>query len=247
MTIQQPIVIGHRGAAGEAPENTLASFELALRQGADAIELDVHLSADGEVIVCHDHTVGRTTDGTGAIAELTVAELMRLDAGRWFDERFTGERLPLLEEVFQLVPSEIMINVEVKCSYTPRLAERLAELLAQYNRLDSVVVSSFNHKVLKQLQEAIPNLRAGLLYVANFVSHRQMAAAAEGLNVYSIHPQHHTIDAGDAAEATGYGLRVYPWTVNEPQDLRRIIDAGVSGIITDFPGRLRNLLNEEQA
>ncbi|WP_281166722.1 glycerophosphodiester phosphodiesterase [Paenibacillus ginsengihumi] len=128
---KKPLVIGHRGAAGEAPENTLASFRLALEQGADAVELDVHMSADGEIIVCHDATVNRTTDGQGAISTMSTAELRQLDAGRWFHERFAGERLPLLEEAFRLVPDNIMIHVEIKCPYSVRLEERLLGLLAR--------------------------------------------------------------------------------------------------------------------
>lgn len=239
----RPLIIGHRGAAGEAPENTLASFALALRQGAEAIELDIHFSADGEIVVCHDATVNRTTDGAGAIAELTVPELKKLDAGRWFDGRFAGEPLPLLDEVFAMIPSEIMINVEIKCPYSPRLEERFLELLKQYSRLESVVVSSFDHKTLLRLKHAEPRLRIGLLYTANFADHRKMAEAT-GMEVYSLHPYFRLIEPEDVKDAVEHGLQVYPYTLNEPTDLQWAVNAGMSGIITDYPARLKALLDQ---
>ncbi|WP_426451110.1 glycerophosphodiester phosphodiesterase [Paenibacillus sp. S-38] len=237
----KPLVIGHRGAAGEAPENTLASFALAVKQGADAVELDVHLSADGELIVCHDATVNRTTDGAGAIADLTAAQLRRLDAGRWFDEKYAGEPVPTLEEVFRETPAGVMINVEIKCPYSSRLQMRLFELLKLYGRLEGTVVSSFNHKILHSLQAAEPVLKVGLLYDANLVHHRRLAESS-GMNVYSLHPYHLLIDPEDVADATANGLQVYPFTVNDEGQMHRAVMAGMSGIITDYPARLRSLL-----
>ncbi|NHN32902.1 glycerophosphodiester phosphodiesterase [Paenibacillus agricola] len=234
------IIIGHRGAAGEAPENTLGSFQLALEQKAEALELDIHESADGELIVCHDATVDRTTNGSGEISLMTVEELRKLDAGSWFAAHFSAEKLPLLEEIFVLVPAEIMINIEVKCAYSDRLQQRLLQLIEQYNRLDSVVVSSFNHKILVKLKRAEPQLKIGLLYSANFQSHRQMAASA-GIEVYSLHPAYRLIDAEDVGDAVQNGLRVYPYTINAEDELKKALATGVSGIITDYPGRLRAL------
>ncbi|TVY09761.1 glycerophosphodiester phosphodiesterase [Paenibacillus cremeus] len=240
----QPLIIGHRGAKGSAPENTLAAFALAFEQGAEAIELDVQESADGELIVCHDATVDRTTNGKGRIAELTVAELQKLDAGGWYHERFAGEKLPTLAEVFELVPVEYMINVEIKCPFSERLFVRLKELLEQYDRLQSVVVSSFNHKLLQELKQRLPELKAGLLYEANFTQHRKMAEGS-GIGVFSLHPQFRLIGAEDVKDALAHGLQVYPYTINELTDLQRAVEAGVSGIITDYPDRLKRLLAGE--
>ncbi|TDF96241.1 glycerophosphodiester phosphodiesterase [Paenibacillus piri] len=246
MKNQTTLVIGHRGAAGEAPENTLVSFRLAIRQGADALELDIHESAEGELVVCHDETVNRTTNGSGRIADLSAEELKRLDAGSWFGPQFGSEQLPLLQEVFALVPPAVMINVEIKCPYSARLEQRLLELLRHYGRLDSVVVSSFDHKTLIKLKRKEPALRIGLLYSANVASHRQLAAIT-GEDVYSLHPQYKLIDADDVADAVRSGLQVYPFTINKENDLRQALAAGVSGIITDFPGRLRELMNADKA
>ncbi|WP_159885931.1 glycerophosphodiester phosphodiesterase [Paenibacillus puerhi] len=240
-TNAKQLIIGHRGAAGEAPENTLASFRLALEQGADAIELDIHETADGELIVCHDHTVDRTTDGSGFIEQLTMEELRRLDAGSWFDERFAGERLPLLADVLALTPPGIMINVEIKCGYSARLSGELQRLLKEYDRLATVVVSSFGHKTLHRLKRDIPELRIGLLYVGGFVHHARLAELSD-MEVYSLHPHYLSMDAEDVAQAVSAGLQVYPYTVNDPVHLTRAVEAGFSGIITDYPARLREIL-----
>jgi glycerophosphoryl diester phosphodiesterase len=237
---QQTIIIGHRGAMGEAPENTLGSFQLALEQGAEAIELDIHESSDGQLIVCHDYTVDRTTNGHGAISKMTAQELQKLDAGSWFNSSFAAEKLPLLEEVFTLVPAGIIINVEVKCAYSARMEQRLIQLIHQYNRLDSVIVSSFNHKILVKLKHAEPGLKIGLLYNTNFQSHRLMANSA-GVEVYSLHPYYRAIDDEDVADAVQNGLRVYPYTINAENELQQALAAGMSGIITDYPGRLKAL------
>jgi glycerophosphoryl diester phosphodiesterase len=235
------LVIGHRGAAGEAPENTLASFQLAVEQGADAVELDIHVSADGELVVCHDSAVDRTTNGKGEISESTVKKLKMLDAGSWFAPRFASEKLPLLQEVFALIPSSVMINVEVKCRYSARLETRLLELIKQYDRLSGVVISSFDHKTLIKLKRAEPDLRIGLLYSANPANHCQLAEMT-GIEVYSLHPYYKLIDPEDVRDAVLNGLLVYPFTINGEKDIKQALEAGVSGIITDFPERVKALL-----
>ncbi|SFM13392.1 glycerophosphoryl diester phosphodiesterase [Paenibacillus sp. 1_12] len=234
------IIIGHRGAAGEAPENTLGSFRLAVEQGAEALELDIHESADGALIVCHDATVDRTTNGHGSISRMTQEELQKLDAGGWFSPQYVGEKLPLLEEVFTLIPQDILINIEIKCAYSTRLEHRLLQLLQQYDRLQNVIISSFDHKILVRLKQAEPALKMGLLYVANFQNHRKMAEST-GIEVFSLHPQYRLIEAEDVQDAVQNGLFVYPFTINEEEELRKALNDGVSGIITDFPGRLKTL------
>lgn len=236
-----PLIIAHRGSAGEAPENTLAAFELALRQGCDAIELDIHLSKDDELIVCHDSTVNRTTDGTGVIRQMTVSELQRFDAGRWFHESYAGERLPLLEEVFDLVPVDIMINVEIKETYEGLIEQRLLHMLRNRNRLSQVVVSSFDHKSLLRLKRSEPDVKIGLLYSQNAVDHSQLADLL-GVPVYALHPYSKRIDQEDIVRATSRGLQVYPWTINNEEAMEQAIDSGVSGIITDYPAVLKRIL-----
>lgn len=241
MSNQPFLVIGHRGAMGEAPENTIGAFKLALDQGANAFELDVHMSADGAIIVCHDETVNRTTDGKGAIRGMTVSELKKLDAGSWFDPAFKGERLPLLEEVFDLVPADFVINIEIKDHAEHQLEQRLVDLLNRAGRMESAVISSFNHKSLYKLKQLEPEIKVGLLYAANPVSH-VLFARASNMPVYSLHPHFTHIDARDVRQATEHGYQVYPWTVNSEADMNAMLEAGVPGIITNFPARLNKLI-----
>jgi glycerophosphoryl diester phosphodiesterase len=246
MTVKsKPLIIAHRGAAGEAPENTLAAFRLGMEQGCDAIELDIHLSKDGEIIVCHDETIDRTTDRTGAIRELTVTELKEADAGRWFNEKYAGERIPLLEEVFELVPPNIMINVEIKGFSGERLLETaLARLLRRTGRLSSVVVSSFDFNSLAVLKQIEPDARIGLLYEdkATLADPANPLAKPVAVPVYSLHQYFDKLDGGEILEALREGMQVYPWTVNEENQIRLMIEYGVSGVITDFPGRMKRIL-----
>jgi glycerophosphoryl diester phosphodiesterase len=241
MGSQKPLVIGHRGAAGEAPENTLASFQLAMEQGADGVELDVHLTKDGEIVVCHDATLDRTTNGSGAIYVHTYEDIRSYDAGAWFAERFAGERVPLLGEVFDLVPNNKLINVEIKHSYSGQMEERLLQFLRQRDRLKQVVISSFNHKCILRIKQLEPDAKVGLLYAADLVNHADYARQL-GVDIYSLHPYYQLLGKADVEGALAAEMNVYPYTVNAIADLRQMIQYGVSGIITDFPARVVGLM-----
>lgn len=244
MTNSDFLIMAHRGSMGQAPENTMAAFQLGLDHGCNAFELDIHLSKDGEIIVCHDATLDRTTDHTGYINEMTVSELKKVDAGRWFHEQYEGERLPLLEEVFDLVPPHIVINIEVKQSYGRQLEPKLLELLKRKNRVDNVILSSFNFKTLQFLKQSEPNVRIGLIYNCNFNQHREVAKLL-GVPVYSLHPNFHNIDPEDITDAITHGLKVFPYTINEEKEMKQAISYGVSGIITNFPAQLRSIISAE--
>ncbi|WP_276353114.1 glycerophosphodiester phosphodiesterase [Cohnella caldifontis] len=240
----RPLVIAHRGASAEAPENTLAAFRLALEQGCDAIELDIHVSADGELVVCHDETLERTTDGTGRIAEMTAAELKRFDAGAWFGAKYRGERLPLLQEVLELVPPRIGINVEIKSFDHPGVERLLVDLLERTGRTGSVFLSSFDHDCMVRCKRLSPSLRVGLLYEEEEWFDYEAFERENGIALYSMHMYHGCLNGGFAAAAARRGLQVYPWTVDDPLLMRRMLEWGASGIITNRPGVLRKLLEE---
>lgn len=237
--------IAHRGAMAEAPENTLASFQLALKQGCNALELDVQLSADKELVVCHDPTIDRTTNGRGAIVAMTAKELKRYDAGSWFHKSYAGERIPLLREVFELVPKHVPINIELKMipAYDHVIQRQLIQLLAHCDRMESVFVSSFDHRCLIELKQLEPAVRIGLLYGNQLVHPRKYARLFEQ-HVFSLHPHYEAIREAEIRDAVAHGLRVYPWTVNEAEQMRHCIRRGVSGIITNFPAKLRHVLRE---
>ena len=245
MKKNRPLIIAHRGASGEAPENTMAAFKLAVEQGCDGIELDVHLSNDGQLIVIHDENIKRTTNGEGLVGEMTVAQLKRYDAGSWFSDKFKGEKIPLLEEVFEMVPKEIFINVEIKNipSYYEGIEEKLLDLLIQFDRIEQVIVSSFDHQCLFRLKKRNRYIKIGLLYTENAVDHAGLAKLF-GFPVESLHPDNKAIRKKDVQRAVDSGLKVFPWTVNSKINMKRMIDYGVSGIITNFPARLRQLIKE---
>ncbi|SFM30635.1 glycerophosphoryl diester phosphodiesterase [Paenibacillus sp. 1_12] len=238
-----PMIIGHRGSAGEAPENTLASFRLAVEQGAHAIELDAQLTKDGEIVVIHDKTIDRTTNGRGAVAELTLAELKCYDAGSWFHEKYKGEQIPTLAEVYEQMPDECVINVEIKGEMDGTLERKLAEFLYHSGRKQRTLISSFLHKSLMKLKVIAPESLIGLGYTADVVDHIAFAEAF-GAQVYSLHPHYKLIGLDEIRLAVDRGLRVYPYTVNDENDMRELLQAGASGLITDFPGRMHKVIGE---
>lgn len=238
-----PLVIAHRGASGEAPENTGSAFLLAIEQQCDMIELDIQLTTDGQFIICHDEDVSRTTSGTGMIHELTLSELRQLDAGSWFGPSFAGERLLLLKELFEFIPPAISLNIEVKTPLNDLTQAQLIRLIREYHRTHTAVISSFDHKLLYRLKKAAPDIRIGLLYIGKLTHPLQLVRQFE-LEVHSLHPYYPLIDPEDIQALRASGLQTYAWTVNDPEAMQRLIDAQVSGIITDYPARMRELLRK---
>lgn len=229
--------IAHRGASGEAPEHTRAALLRAIGYGVDMIEVDVHLSRDGELVVIHDADLGRTTNGAGAVREHDWAMLRTLDAGAWFDPAFAGERLLVLEEVVALVAGRARLNVEVKAPPPdwPVLAERLAAVLRANDGLRGAIVSCFDPRALRVLREVAPEASLGLLW-----AHPDVEPAWEwvrALQAVSFHPHWTLATAAVIDRAHRLGLQVLVWTVNDVGDMRRLVAEGVDGIISDFPER----------
>lgn len=162
-----PKLVGHRGACAVAPENTMASFERAYQDGADVVEMDMRLTSDGQVVVIHDKSLERTTNGAGLVSQMTRAELKGLDAGRWFDERYTGERIPLLDEVLDWAKGKIGLMVELKYdpfgSFSPDLVPPVLNLLKERDIVDQVVFISFQPKGLQQVKGLLPDIQLGLM------------------------------------------------------------------------------------
>ncbi|TAK36232.1 MAG: glycerophosphodiester phosphodiesterase, partial [Chloroflexota bacterium] len=234
-------VVGHRGAMGHAPENTMASFTQGLALGADAIELDVQLSRDGALVVIHDATVDRTTSGTGLVKDLSLQELRQLDAGSWFGPQFAGERIPTLGEVLDWARGRTRLIVEIKNGpvYYPGIAERVVACLREHNMLSDAMVISFDHPVVREVKDLEPALRTGVLYVGR-VADPVALAARSGADVLMPLAAYVTQDLINLAHAAG--LRVSTWTVDQPEEMRRLMTLGVDGIGTNYPDRLRALL-----
>ncbi len=228
------LIIGHRGAPTAAPENTLPSFLLAAQTGAQMIELDVHLSKDGRVVVIHDETLDRTTSGTGPVTACTLASLKKVDAGISFSAQFAGTRIPALEEVFTSLPRRIGLNIELKTNVVnyPGIEAKVLAIINRYRAQTRVIVSSFNWTSLSTLHRLEPQLRLGLLF--NRLE-PDLWVQAGLLNVFSLHPALTCTSSQLIWQAHSWGYKVFPWVVNDPGLVLKLKTAGVDGIITDCP------------
>jgi glycerophosphoryl diester phosphodiesterase len=232
-------VWAHRGASALAPENTMAAFRQAVELGVDGIEFDVQLTADEEVVVIHDETLDRTTNGQGWVKDYALADLKRLDASGGRDG-FAGERIPTLREVLALVaPTGLEVNIEVKNTVVSYfgLSDKVTGLVHEFGLESRVIVSSFNHCSLAWLRQSGSMVKTGLLF--QDVLYEPWVYAAQ-LWATSLHPHYRYVDYvfNLIDEAHVALLDVNVWTVNEPHDIDRMISRGVDGIITDHPERV---------
>ena len=236
-------ILGHRGASAYAPENTLPAYELAMEQGADGVELDVHLSKDGELIIMHDERVDRTTDAKGFIKDYTLAELKCFDASCG-KEGFAGVRIPTLREVYELFRNEdCMINVEIKTDIIdyPGICDKLLALEDEMGMNGKILYSSFNHYSVCELLMKRPTAKVGLLYMSILTS---PWAYAESLGAGCLHPHFITISRTPdmAAECNRRGIETNIWTVDDPAWMTKLAKQGVTSLITDKPDLARTVL-----
>jgi glycerophosphoryl diester phosphodiesterase len=234
----QPLIVGHRGAMGYAPENTFASYERAVELGVDAVECDVHLSADEVPVVIHDHTLDRTTDGEGPVQARTLAQLKELDAGAWRGAEFAGQRLPTLDELLGWCASRVPLSIELKNGPTfyEGLAERVVELVRKHGMLERANVISFDHQAVRRVKELEPRLAAGILFAARLVD---AAAAARAAGAETVMPAYYFATADVIAQAHAAGLTVSVWTVDDPATARALARRGVDAIASNYPDRIR--------
>jgi glycerophosphoryl diester phosphodiesterase len=239
----RPLVIGHRGASAHAPENTLASFELAIRDKADAIEFDVKLSADKKIVIIHDPTVDRTTNGIGKVARMNLAALKELDAGGKFSENFKGERIPTLEEVFEQFGKQILMNVELTNYSTPfdDLVKRVVELVKAYKVEDRVIFSSFLARNLRLTRKLLPEVPCGLLVYSGWLGLFPRWFGWKK-RFQALHPYLADVNPELVQSVHSSGKRIHVWTVNGKGELIRMLAYNVDGIFTDDPGMLRRLM-----
>ena len=238
----------HRGASAAAPGNTLAAFRLAAEMGADGVELDVQLSQDGEAVVIHDFSVDGTTDGQGAVRKMTLPQLKELDAGSWFGPAFAGERIPTLQEVFDVIGHRLLINVEIKRlpGRSSGLEAEVVRLIEDNNLVHRVIASSFNPLSLRKVKRLNPNIPTGLLYAPDQPLFLRRAWLGPIVPHEFRHPHHSMVDERFMAWAGNQGYRVNTWTVDEPDEMRRLVRLGVHGIITDCPNLLAEILAEDE-
>lgn len=227
--------IAHRGASGRFPENTLKAFGAAIEAGAQMCELDVQLTSDGALVVIHDDTVDRTTDGRGPVRAMTLYELKRLDAGIRYGRDFKGERIPTLEEVIALADGRCGLNIEIKSAGVER---KVCEAIIAHRALSTAMVSSFDWDALAVVRHFEPRVRVGLL--GSRWPARLVGAAFE-MSAEAINPRSDIVTEDLCIAAHERNLSVYPWTVDEPHEMRRLIAFGVDGIMTNYPERLHEL------
>ncbi len=245
MSVPLPLVIAHRGASTAAPENTIAAFERAITDGADAIELDVHLSRDDHPVVIHDDTLERTTNGSGPVRGHTMRELKRLDAGAWRGPAFAGQRLQTLQEVLERFRGRTRFWIELKggSDLYPDIEERIVGLLEVYDAIDGALVQSFDHAALARLRDFSRELRLGLLLARGPLD----VARDVPPTVNAVCPSSEILGAPERETIRRSGRQCYVGTVIEPAQMDRLVELSVDGIITDRPELLRARLRARNA
>jgi glycerophosphoryl diester phosphodiesterase len=237
-----PWVIAHRGASGHAPENTLASFRRAVELGATFIETDLRLTRDGQFVAMHDETVERTTNGSGEVHDFTMSELRNVDAGMWFDREFMGERVPTLDEVLEFSRKhDVVFYLELKYGAMSGRDHALAAVLHRAQSAPRTIVISFDSASLASLRRIDPSIMTGLLVEE---AKPDSVQAALDLGSRQLCPKSSSVTAKLVEEAHRADLQVVTWTVNSPDEMRAIISTGVDGIMTDFPDRLRAVIED---
>jgi glycerophosphoryl diester phosphodiesterase len=242
LPVGRPLVLGHRGASADAPENTLAAFREAIRQGADGVELDVQLCASGEVVVAHDETLERVSGEKLSVRATPFPRLREVDVGRRFSERFAGEKVPTLAEVLEALPPTALVDVELKCDAARDggLTERTLEVLSRYPGRP-IVVTSFNPACLLRARLGAPALPLGALWgEERWTRARELAARAAGLAVVA--PHHSLCGQERVARWHQGGFAVASWTVDEPVEIERCLKSGVDVLISNRPGLAREVV-----
>ena len=238
----KPMNIAHRGFSGCYPENTLLAFEKAIEAGCDGIELDVHLSADGELVIIHDELLDRTTNGTGFVKDKTMRELLELDASGNFYGQYGINRIPTLTEYFELIRGrDILTNIELKTNvFTyPGIEEKTLTLIDQYDLRSSIVISSFNHYSVLHMQTMAPDMVYGFLEESRMIGIQEYTKSH---HVQAVHPEFHMVNETFMKDARDHGLNVNVWTVNTEEDTRKMAKLGVSMIIGNYPDICRSVL-----
>ncbi|MFD3259868.1 glycerophosphodiester phosphodiesterase [Paenibacillus lentus] len=241
----QVINFAHRGAAGHCPENTMIAFRRALELGANGIETDVQMTKDGHLVLIHNETLQHTTGSPEWVKDVTLAELSSKEAGSWFHEDFRGEKIPTLEQLLELVkPLDTIINLELKNGLVryPGLERKVIEMVRRFGLAERVIISSFNHYSLVECKQIAPEIRTGILYMEGLYEPWNYA---KRIGADALHAFQYAVIPELVAAASEHGMPYHPFTINEQSEMKALIQAGVAGIITDYPDRLAELLTAE--
>lgn len=238
-------IFAHRGSKKTHPENTMLAFIEAERVGADGIEFDVQLSADGEIVIIHDETLDRTTTLTGYVKNYTAEELKKADAGIFFSEQFIGERIPLLREVFEwAAENDLIMNVELKTDKFPYegIEQKVIDLIREFHFEDRIILSSFNHHSLEIAKEIAPEIERALLFKE---LPKDIENILEEKGESGFHPKRRTITKKLIQYAQKLGYKVRPWIANKRKNILLLSDLGVDAIMTDCPEKAIKLLRQK--
>jgi glycerophosphoryl diester phosphodiesterase len=237
------LIIAHRGASGNAPENTLAAFRKAVALGATFIETDLQLSRDARFVAIHDATVNRTTNGQGAVHDMTLADLRKLDAGSWFGSEFAGERIPTLEEILEFSrKNDVVFYLEIKPGAAWGGEHALIGALRESGEIPRAVVISFDAAIVLNLRKIEPTLMTGLLYDGQIENPLDKAVE---IGARQVAVRGDLVTPALIAQAKKKDLQVVCWTVNHPAHMRMLAAAGVDGIMSDYPDRLVAAVRKE--
>ena len=243
----RPIVVAHRGASAIAPENTLAAFQLALNAGADAIELDIHLSSDNHVVVIHDSRLSRTSSGKGAVKNTSLKELKRLSAGSWFHKKFTSEKIPTLSEVFELVRGRIGINVEIKTergrTQSGKIVERLIDVIHKFHATQCVLISSFHHPYVEMAKQLDSTIATGTLYHPVHHLRKRFSTLATATNADFFICDKHLLRAKAVKHLHDRQISIGVYVINSERSLNKFVKMGVDCVYTDDPEKILRALN----
>ncbi|SFC99888.1 glycerophosphodiester phosphodiesterase [Clostridium uliginosum] len=240
--MKKTLNIAHRGLSGLYPENTMLAFEKAIEVGCDGIEIDVQLTKDGYAVICHDEELNRTTTGKGFIKDHMLEELMQLDAGIKFGEKFKGLRIPTFDEFLEYVSDkDLLINIEIKNSIIDyeNIEKIIYALISKHHIEDKVIISSFNHYSIRRCIRLARNIKTGLLYgdcIFEPYNYVQMVGAN------ALHPEYNSVTKEIVERSHDNNLEVNIYTVNDEKDMKKMIDLGVDAIITNYPNLLKELL-----
>lgn len=249
-------VISHRGANLVAPQNTLEAFKKSIEIGCDGFETDIHLTKDGIPVVCHNFTIDETSDGTGAIKDMTLEQLRAFDFGKYKGDEFTGVKIPTLDEFLELSKSMgdkmRVLDIELKSERVgeagTELAEKTIDAVKNHGLFDRLLISSFDPALLVVCKKVDKKCKTGILYSPNkwlgFKISTHPVSFAREIGADALHPFYVYATKGYVERAHKAGLQVNPWTVNKEKNINQLINAGVDGIITDDPGLVNNILGK---
>lgn len=242
-----PLILAHRGANKRAPQNTIPAFRKAVEFNADGIETDVHLSKDGEIVICHNYTIDATSDGEGLIRDYTYEELKKFDFGSYFSDEFKGVTLPTLNELLDVVKDMQLINIEIKAPQVKNdLVKRTVDTVHKYGISDRVIISCFDPECIRESKELDASIRTGLLYGDDDLGKEIRSFGVEKycaqLNANAAHPDRSLITEEEVKRLHALGMAVNVWTVNEKEDILRLTDWGCDALISDVPDYVMSVL-----